>query len=152
MTPKEDDPTATETLTVRLTPIDRFALDRLVELRTAELAAEGVKVKAGTYVRGLVRREAMAKGLLDAAGHPTAALRMPARPATARAGKGKATLEVNADTVRTALQRALDAGASQAEIVRRSSVDGGQLSRFRKGNSSFSPEKLRELAAVIAKL
>jgi hypothetical protein len=152
MTSKEDDSTATETLTVRLTTIDRFALDRLVEIRTSELAAEGIKVKAGTYVRGLVRREAMAKGLLDASGQPTAALRLPARVAAARTSKAKGPRELEPEEVRTALQRVLDAGTSQAEIARQAGINGGQLSRFRRGDSGFSPEKLRDLAAVLAKL
>jgi hypothetical protein len=149
-TKKDDDSTATETLTVRLTTIDRFALDRLVEIRTAELAAEGITVKAGTYVRGLVRREAMAKGLLDAAGQPTAALQLPARAvATPSAKRAR---EPDAGAVRVALQGAIEGGTSQGEIARRSSIDGGQLSRFRRDEGGLSPEKLRDLAAVLAKL
>ena len=149
MVAKEDDTTATETLTVRLTTIDRFALDRLVEIRTSELAAEGIKVKAGTYVRGLVRREAMAKGLLDAAGQPTAALRLP--PRAVAAAPVKSAREPDAEAVRAALQRVIDAGTTQAEIARQSGITGGHLSRFRRGEGGLSPEKLRELAAIVTK-
>lgn len=55
---------ATTTLTLRLTPDDRALLDELVALRAAELADEAVEVTATSYVRGLIRREARAKGLL----------------------------------------------------------------------------------------
>lgn len=54
---------AGETLTLRLTPGDRAALDALVTLRASELAAEGVDVTATSYVRSLIRREAHAKGV-----------------------------------------------------------------------------------------
>jgi hypothetical protein len=55
---------ASETLTLRLSPVDRALLDRLVELRAEELADEGLEATAVSVVRGLIRREAKAKGLL----------------------------------------------------------------------------------------
>ncbi len=57
---------ATDTLTVRLSPDDRAMRDRLVAHRAAELAEEGIEVTAASFVRGLIRREAKARGLLDA--------------------------------------------------------------------------------------
>jgi hypothetical protein len=53
------------TLTLRLTSEDRALLDALVGLRNADLAVEGMEATAASYVRGLIRREAVAKGLLD---------------------------------------------------------------------------------------
>jgi hypothetical protein len=51
------------TLTLRLTHDDRLLLERLVELRAAELLEEGVEPSAASYLRGLIRREAASKGL-----------------------------------------------------------------------------------------
>jgi hypothetical protein len=53
---------ATGTLTLRLSDVDRELLDRLVADRASELAPEGIEVTAASYVRGLIRREAAAKG------------------------------------------------------------------------------------------
>ncbi len=55
------------TLTLRLTQHDRELLQALVALQSAEMADLGVEVTAASYVRGLIRHEARAKGLLDAA-------------------------------------------------------------------------------------
>ena len=51
------------TLTLRLTHDDRELLQKLVELRSAELSVEGLEATAASYVRGLIRREAAARGL-----------------------------------------------------------------------------------------
>lgn len=53
------------TLTLRLTAEDRELLHKLVELRSLELTVDGIEVTAASYVRGLIRREAAAKGLLN---------------------------------------------------------------------------------------
>jgi hypothetical protein len=53
------------TLTLRLTHEDRLLLEKLVELRSAELTNEGVVTTVAGYVRGLIRREATAKGLCN---------------------------------------------------------------------------------------
>lgn len=52
------------TLTLRLTHEDRELLQKLVDLRSVELSVEGLEATAASYVRGLIRREAVAKGLL----------------------------------------------------------------------------------------
>ncbi len=51
------------TLTLRLTKEDKSLLEQLVRLRSAELVQEGVEPTVASYVRGLIRREAAAKGL-----------------------------------------------------------------------------------------
>ena len=53
------------TLTLRLTHEDRELLQKLVDLRSVELSVEGLEATAASYVRGLIRREAVAKGLLS---------------------------------------------------------------------------------------
>jgi transcriptional regulator with XRE-family HTH domain len=135
---------ATETLTLRLSSPDRALLDRLVSLRAAELAPEGIEVTAASYVRGLIRRDAQARGLSD-------------EPA---AGKGKgprggakpktpADDEPAAERVRADLVRALKAGGKQGEIADSAGIDRGQVSRFKAGKSGLSPEALRKLAAAV---
>lgn len=59
------------TLTLRLTNEDRELLRKLVELRSAELSVDGIEVTAASYVRGLIRREATVKGLLQVAVPPS---------------------------------------------------------------------------------
>jgi hypothetical protein len=76
--PKQDrSSVATDTLTLRLSPDDRAMLDRLVAHRAAELADEGIEVTAASFVRGLIRREAKARGLLDATSGNTTATEKP---------------------------------------------------------------------------
>jgi hypothetical protein len=53
------------TLTLRLTQHDRELLQALVALQASEMADLGVEVTAASYVRGLIRHEARAKGLLE---------------------------------------------------------------------------------------
>ena len=69
-------------------------MDRLVAMRAAELVdlgAEEVDVTAASFVRGLIRREAKAKGLMPAAAAPPAVAKVEAtttpaeEPATALA-------------------------------------------------------------------
>jgi hypothetical protein len=57
---------AEHTLTLRLTVADRELLERLVALRANELSTEGYAPTVASYMRGLIRREAVAKGLLAA--------------------------------------------------------------------------------------
>lgn len=52
------------TLTLRVTRQDRELLHQLVALKAAELADTGMEATAASYVRGLIRQEARAKGLL----------------------------------------------------------------------------------------
>ena len=51
------------TLTLRLTHDDRDLLDQLVTMRSKELADDGLEASAAGLVRGLIRREASARGL-----------------------------------------------------------------------------------------
>ena len=136
---------ATETLTLRLSRPDRELLDRLVALRASELAQEGIEVTAASFVRGLIRREAHARGLLDeqTAGKGKAS-RAPAKPA-----KPTASGEPTADAVRADLLRALKAGAAQGEIADKAGIDRAQVSRFKTGKGDLSSEALRKLAAAL---
>jgi hypothetical protein len=54
------------TLTLRLTQQDRELLQELVALKAAELADTGMEATAASFVRGLIRHEARAKGLVPA--------------------------------------------------------------------------------------
>lgn len=49
----------------QLTQHDRELLQMLVGLQAAEMADLGVEVTAASYVRGLIRHEARARGLED---------------------------------------------------------------------------------------
>lgn len=162
---------ATETLTLRLTTDDRTLLDRLVGLRAAELADEGIEVTAASYVRGLIRRDAKTKGLLQEVKDPEprtapAAIASPMEagkassvdpsdasdrgPSVERASRGgKASPPLDAVQVRAALVQALDGGTAQADIARRSGIDRGQLSRFKTEKGGLSPEALAKLAAAV---
>ena len=53
------------TLTLRLTRQDRELLQELVALKSSELVDEGMETTAASYVRGLIRHEARARGLLS---------------------------------------------------------------------------------------
>jgi hypothetical protein len=55
---------ADATLTLRLTRQDRELLRELVALKAEELVDSGMETTAASYVRGLIRQEARAKGLL----------------------------------------------------------------------------------------
>jgi hypothetical protein len=145
----DDDAGASETITVRLTPSDRAVLDRLVELRNAELEHEGIRLKPSTYVRGLIRREAKAKGLDSAEVLAAATAKAPPPETPAPERKAKGSREPSHDEVRAALSRAVESGTSQADIARRSKIDPAQLSRFKRGDGGLSPERLRTLAAVL---
>lgn len=61
------------TLTLRLTQQDRELLQELVALKAAELVDTGMEATAASYVRGLIRHEARAKGLLAPARDATRA-------------------------------------------------------------------------------
>ena len=79
------------TLTLRLTRQDRELLQELVALKAAEFVDTGMEATAASYVRGLIRHEARAKGLLGPgrrkkrAASPEAALEEPSRGTTRRA-------------------------------------------------------------------
>jgi hypothetical protein len=60
---KDRSKVANETLTIRLTAHERALLDALVARRRGTLEAEGGKVSAASYVRGLILRVAYAEGL-----------------------------------------------------------------------------------------
>lgn len=134
------------TLTLRMTEHDRAALDRLVVLRAEELSEMGAtehEVTAASYLRGLIRREAKAKGIT---------ITMAATPA-APSAPAPTPPQVAADSrtakVRAALRRATEAGEKQAQIAKRAGIDAGALSRFLKTGKGLSDEKLESLAKTL---
>jgi hypothetical protein len=136
---------ATDTLTLRLSPDDRAMLDRLVAHRTAELADEGIEVTAASFVRGLIRREAKARGLLDAVGsNTTASEKLSATPEPEVQPRPLSPTEV-----RAALQRAIDSGQTQRQIASRADLDAPRLSRFLAGKHTMTEENLAKLAIAL---
>ena len=136
---------ATDTLTLRLSPDDRAMLDRLVAHRAVELADEGIEVTAASFVRGLIRREAKGRGLLDAASGNTTAREKP-----------RATSEPEAEPrplsptqVRAALQQAIDSGQTQRQIASRADLEASRLSRFLAGKHTLTEENLAKLAVAL---
>ena len=136
---------ATDTLTLRLSPDDRAMLDRLVAHRAAELADEGIEVTAASFVRGLIRREAKARGLLDAASGTTTASEKPdatSEPAPARR-------PLNPTQLRATLQQAIDSGQTQRQIALRADLDASRLSRFLAGKHTLTEENLAKLTVAL---
>jgi transcriptional regulator with XRE-family HTH domain len=144
--PKQDrSSVATDTLTLRLSPDDRAMLNRLVAHRAAELVDEGIEVTAASFVRGLIRREAKARGLLDAAsGTATASENSDAtsEPAPARR-------PLSPTQVRAALQKAIDSGQPQRQIALRAGLDASRISRFLTGKHTLTDENLAKLAVAL---
>jgi hypothetical protein len=142
--PKQDrSSVATDTLTLRLSPDDRAMLDRLVAHRAAELADEGIEVTAASFVRGLIRREAKARGLLDAASGNITASEKP------RAISEPERRPLSPTQVRTALQLAIDSGQTQRQIALRADLDATRLSRFLAGKHTLTEENLAKLAVAL---
>ncbi len=142
--PKQDrSSVATDTLTLRLSPDDRALLDRLVAHRAAELSDEGIDVTAASFVRGLIRREGKARGLLDATGAPVSAID---KPRTATEPEPR---PVSPDKVRAALHQAIDSGQSQRQIAQRADIDAPRLSRFLAGKGALTEDNLTKLAAAL---
>jgi hypothetical protein len=145
--PKQDrSSVATDTLTLRLSPDDRAMLDRLVAHRATELADEGIEVTAASFVRGLIRREAKARGLLDAASTTTATEKPGATSAPA---PSPAPRPLSPTQVRTALQQAIDSGQTQRQIASRAELDASRLSRFLAGKHTLTEENLAKLAVAL---
>lgn len=140
---------AEQTLTLRMTDQDRALLDALVSARGTELAEMGateVDVTAASYLRGLIRREAKAKGITvavsEVAPKPVAA---PSPASVVPPATNKEASDLHA-----ALLRAIEAGnESQASIAKRAGVDPGALSRFVKSGKGLSPEKRKGLAKAL---
>ena len=144
--PKQDrSSVATDTLTLRLSPDDRAMLDRLVAHRAAELADEGIEVTAASFVRGLIRREAKARGLLDAASGTTTASEKP----RATSDPAPAPRPLSPTQVRAALQQAIDSGQTQRQIALRADLDTSRLSRFLAGKHTLTEENLAKLALAL---
>ncbi len=130
------------TLTLRMTDHDRALLDRLVELRAEELAGMGATehdVTAASYLRGLIRREAKAKGIT---------IPMPEVPAPAPTPRPVKDDGPGAK-VHAALLLAVEKGETQAAIARRAGIDKGALSKFTKTGKGLSPEKLASLSGAL---
>ena len=136
---------ATDTLTLRLSPDDRAMLDRLVAHRATELADEGIEVTAASFVRGLIRREAKARGLLDAASGNTTASEKP-RATSEPAAEPR---PLSPTQVRAALQQAIDSGQTQRQIALRADLDASRLSRFLAGKHTLTEENLTKLAVAL---
>ncbi len=143
------------TLTLRMTDADRALLDRLVAMRAAELVdlgAEEVDVTAASFVRGLIRREAKAKGLMPAAAAPPAVAKVEATttPAEEPASASRdAAEEPDKERIHAALERAIKKGEVQGQLADRAGVDRSALSRFRKTHSGLSSDRLRRLEKVL---
>jgi hypothetical protein len=136
---------ATDTLTLRLSPDDRAMLDRLVAHRAAELAEEGIDVTAASFVRGLIRREAKARGLLDAPGGNSTAN----EKQLATSGTEAQPRPLSPTHVRAALQRAIDSGQTQRQIALRADLGASRLSRFLAGKHTLTEENLAKLAVTL---
>lgn len=133
------------TLTLRMTDHDRALLDRLVALRAEELSEMGateIDVTAAAYLRGLIRREAKAKGITVPL--PEA----PAKPAAPPAAAPPAE-DAEAAKLRAAVLRAQNGGESQTSIAKRAGIDPGGLSRFMKTGKGLGAEKLAKLAKAL---
>ena len=142
--PKHDrSSVATDTLTLRLSPDDRAMLDRLVAHRAAELADEGIEVTAASFVRGLIRREAKARGLLDAVSGTITAGETP------RATTEPEPRPLSPNQVRAALQQAIASGQTQRQIAARADLDASRLSRFLVGKHTLTEENLVKLAVAL---
>ena len=141
--PKQDRASvATDTLTLRLSPDDRALLDRLVAHRAAELADEGIDVTAASFVRGLIRREGKARGLLDPASSATAS----DKPRTTPEPEAR---PISPKAVRAALKRAIAAGESQRQIALRADVNASRISRFLAEKDGLTEDTLTKLAAAL---
>ena len=144
--PKQDRASvATDTLTLRLSPDDRALLDRLIEHRAAELADEGIEVTAASFVRGLIRREAKARGLLDVA---SGSAKGSDKPRT-KPGPEPEPRPISPVAILAALKHALDAGQSQRQIAQRAGVDASRVSRFLAGKDGLTEDTLTKLAAAL---
>ena len=136
------------TLTLRMTDGDRALLDRLVRMRAEELAemgADEVDVTAASYVRGLIRREAKAKGLSGAA--PVPSETGASMPVTAPPG---VTAEPDATTIHGMLVRALEKGAVASQLAKSAGIDRSALSKFKSTGRGISAEKLRALERALS--
>jgi hypothetical protein len=132
--------------TVRLPADERALLDRLVAARAEELARLGVyeaHVTPSSVMVGLIREAARSKGIVaPAAPQATEAPpAVPPRPAASDPAR-----------VKDALVAAIENGARQADIARKTGVDSGQLSRFKATGSGISPENLTKLSKVLESL
>jgi hypothetical protein len=146
---------AETTLTLRLTEPQREALDQLVAMRAAELADEGVTITAASLVRGLILREAKAKGVAVGVAVGEANTGAPAKVATITTKKADKTTTTKVADSATLLQRVeslIAKGYSAAEIARAAKIDGGHLSRFRKQGTGLSAEREAQLDQATQKM
>jgi hypothetical protein len=143
------------TLTLRMTDHDRALLDRLIALRVeelAELGADEIEVTAASYVRGLIRREAKAKGVTAALAAQEASAKPPAQAPAPEAPPKPTTRtpeEAEAAEVHAAFLRAVEKGETQAQIAEKTGIDAGALSKFKKNGSGLSPEKIKKLRRIL---
>ena len=143
---------AESTLTVRLTEGLRATLDQLVELRRTELADEGVEMTAASFIRGLILREAKARGVGATVimANPTTPSELPT-PTTPTAKTVAPTAKTVAPTLRARVEKAIES-ISAASLARSAGIDPGQLSRFKKSGTGLSPEKEAKLTAALDRM
>jgi hypothetical protein len=152
-------------LQVRVTPAERETLERLVTLRNEELAEEGARFTASSFLRWLIRREARLKGIAigaalplapEAAGeHEPEERRAPA-PAVTTAPKrtrpavppSKALPEMTVDEVRAL---ASQTSATQNELAHSCGMARATIGNFLHGKTNLDPGALAKLAAFCRK-
>jgi hypothetical protein len=109
------------------------------------LAGEGIEETAASFVRGLIRREAKARGLLDAATGNTTATEKP----RAISEPAPAPRPLSPTQVRAAPQQAIDSRQTQRQIAVRADLDASGLSRFLAGKHTLTEENLAKLAGAL---
>lgn len=142
---------AEEGVLLRLPAEDRALLDALVKERAAEILRLGVyeaNVTPTSVMIGLIREAAKGRGIPLTSTLPASTLEPPRHDASAKAPPTRAA-DPDAATVHPALVAALEQGATQAEIAKRTGIDAGQLSRFKRTGSGLSPENLSKLAEAL---
>lgn len=146
-----------EGVLLRLTPDERGLLDRLVVDRTAELVGLGVyeaHVTPSSIVVGLIRDAARAKGLLAPGGPQASAPQVsaptspPKLEAPVKAAPSRSA-SLDPARVQAALEAAVKGGMKQVDIARKTGIDSGHLSRFKKDGVGLSLERLDSLAKAL---
>lgn len=137
-------------LTLKLTLSERERLRALTAHREEELASltgQRIEVSASAYIRWLMDQRALAVGL---ASTPTTTKAKPTPKAAKANPAAQAPLDV--DGIRAEASRLIKGGVTTgAKLAKAAGLDGGQFSRFRRGESVGAP-KLAALEAACRKL
>lgn len=138
----------------------RALLDALVRERAEELRRLNVheaRATPGGVIVGLILDAAKARGITapttPAESAPPHRAEEPTTPAhvehaPAKASRKRAPLS-DGEKVHVALVAALERGAKQTDIAKRTGVDKSHLSRFVKTKKGLSPENLTKLSAAL---